>query len=195
MRARAEATEETRRRIIEAAIALYYERPGPDSTLEDIAERASVSVQTLLRHFGSRAALAEAAGEEARARVAEERRAAPGDVEGAVRALFDHYQRVGRSVLVLLAQETITGAPDLGDGRRQHRAWVEAVFAPHLDALSPDRRAALVDELVVATDVYTWKLLHLDRGLARRAAEWRVREMVAALLRGVPANDRGKRGG
>lgn len=183
MRARAEATEETRRRIVDAAIALYYERPGPDSTLEEIAQRASVTVQTILRHFGSRAALVEAAQAEARLRILEERRSTPGDVEGSVRALFDHYERLGRSVLGLLAQETLTGAPDLSDGRAQHRGWVAGVFAPQLSRLPPRRREALADELVVATDVYAWKLLRLDRVLERRAAEERVAGMITALLR------------
>lgn len=182
MRARAEAAEETRRRIVEATVALYYERRGPDSTLEEIADRASVTVQTVLRHFGSRAVLLEAAEAVARSRVQEERRATPGDVDGAVRALFDHYERLGRSVLGMLAQETLKGAPDLAEGRRRHRKWVEEVFAPRLDELPARRRVEMVDELAVVTDVYTWKLLCLDRGLERRAAERRVKDMIAALL-------------
>jgi AcrR family transcriptional regulator len=182
MRARAEAAEETRQGIIHAAISLYYEGSGPGSTLEQIAERAGVTVQTVLRHFGGRAALVEAAGAEALARVREERRAAPGDLAGAVSALFDHYERVGRSVLGLLAQETLTGAPDLSEGRVEHRRWVEEVLGPQL-ARTPKRgRAALVDQLAVVTDIFAWKLLRLDRGLGRRLAEHRVRDMLAALL-------------
>lgn len=183
MRARAEAAEETRRRIIDAAIDLYYDGRGPDSTLQDVAERASVSVQTVLRHFGTRAALDEAAAAEARQRVEEERRATPGDADAAVRALFDHYERLGRRVIVLLARESLGGGPGLSGGRQAHREWVEAAFAPQLAELPTGRRQELVDQLVVATDVYTWKLLRLDAGLDRGSAERRVRDMAAALLR------------
>ena len=182
MRARAEASEETRRRIIAGAIAVYYERPGPEITLEQIAERAGVSVQTILRAFGSRALLLEAAGRLARAEIAEERKAPPGDVTAAIRALFDHYERRGPSVLRLLAQETITGAPDLSAGRHEHRRWIQEVFGPQLRQRPLGARESLVDQLVVATDVYMWKLLCVDRGLERGQAEARVRKMIKALL-------------
>ena len=59
MRARAEAAEQTRLRIIGAAIELAFEKPVAAITLPVIAERASVSVQTVLRQFGSREALIE----------------------------------------------------------------------------------------------------------------------------------------
>ncbi len=57
-------------------------------------------------------------------------------------------------MLGLLAQETITGAPDLSAGRAVHRGWVEAVFAPLLGHHASARRDALVDQLTVATYVY-----------------------------------------
>ena len=66
------------------------------------------------------------------------------------------------------------------DGRRMHRAWVEEVFAPYV-ARAEDP-AELVDLLVVATDVYTWKLLRRDRGLARDLTENRMHTLVRALL-------------
>ncbi len=182
MKARAEGIEETRRKIISAAIALYYESSGLDMTLEQIAERAGVAVQTILRNYGTRAALLEAAGEAARAQILEERAAPAGDVRGAVRALFDHYERRGRSVLRLLARETITGMPDLSGGREVHRRWIEDVFGPEIRRRRPATRAQLVDALVVATDVYSWKLLRLDRRLERNQAEAVVHRMIAALL-------------
>ena len=99
-----------------------------------------------------------------------------------MRAIFDHYERRGPSVLSLLAQETLTGEPDLSGGRREHRRWVAEVFGPQLAGYAPDRREELIDELVVTTDVYTWKLLRVDGRLNRPTAERRVREMIVALL-------------
>ena len=42
---------------------------------------------------------------------------------------------------------------------------METVFADRLPE-STSARSRLVDVLVVATDVYAWKLLRLDRGLS-----------------------------
>ena len=182
MTSRARAVEETRRRILEASVDLHGERLVADISLDDIAERAGVSVQTVLRHFGSRAGLVEASVEHARAEVEAERRAPVGDVAAAVRAIVDHYELRGDGVLVMLAQESHQElmARVTADGRRLHRAWVEQVFAPYLD--TSEDPAALADLLVVATDVYTWKLLRRDRGLGRDLTETRIHHLVRSLL-------------
>ena len=46
----------------------------------------------------------------------------------------------------------------------------------------PARFAALTDLLVVATDVYTWKLLRRDRKLSQAQVERRLLRLVAAIL-------------
>jgi hypothetical protein len=59
---------------------------------------------------------------------------------------------------------------------------VTKVFAPFLASRAdPD---ALTDLLVVATDVYTWKLLRRDRQLDRPQAEARVHQLLTAILKG-----------
>src|ERR1044072_7233490 len=105
MGARAQSVEETRRRILQAAIALSGERPFAEMTLEVVADRAGVSVQTVLRQFGSREGLIAAGTETALAEIEDERRTPPGDVPAAMRALSDHYERLGRTALLMLAQE------------------------------------------------------------------------------------------
>jgi AcrR family transcriptional regulator len=182
MTSRARGVAETRRRVLDATVDLHGERLAADISLDDIAERAGVSVQTVLRHFGSRSGLVEAAFAHARSEVEAERRAPVGDVAAAVRAIVDHYELRGDGVLVMLAQEPHQElmARITRDGRRLHRTWVEEVFAPYLrDAEDPD---ALADLLVVATDVYTWKLLRRDRGLGRDLTENRIHHLVRSLL-------------
>src|SRR6476659_5706569 len=61
MSAQARGVEETRRRILDAVVTLHAERPAAAIALDHVAERAGVSVQTVLRHFGSRVGLVEAA--------------------------------------------------------------------------------------------------------------------------------------
>jgi AcrR family transcriptional regulator len=144
-------------------------------TLAAIAKRAGVSGQTVLNHFGSKEALF-AAVHERFGRDVESRRYTPepGDVEGAIDALLEDYEITGDAVIRLLALEEKVPAvrPLLKLGRAGHRRWVETMFeAP-----------ALVPELVVATDVYTWKLLRRDQELSRKQTAAAMRRMVEALL-------------
>jgi len=188
---RAELAAQTRRRLLQASVDLHSERLMADISLDDVAARAGVSVQTLLRHFGSRAALVEESIAFARAAVVEERRATPGDVPGALRVLVDHYEARGDTVLLMLAQESAEPfVRRLTDqGRAVHRSWVHEVFALQLqDAGSADDAEVLADLLVVATDVFTWRLLRRDRRLSRPLTESRMLRLVEAVI-GTPAAD------
>lgn len=184
MRARAEAAEETRRRILEAVISLHMERYYDQISLEAVAERAGVTVQTVLRRFGSKERLIDAATEVARGRVIRQRGEAPvGDVAGAVENLVDHYEEWGDSTLRLLAQEdrvpAFRRATDAG--RSMHREWVERTFAPLLDGRSGEARERLLAELIAVCDVYFWKILRRDLGLGRGQTETALVETIFAL--------------
>lgn len=178
MGVRADAVEATRLRILESLFVLARDRMFPDISLSDVADEAGVSVQTILRQFGSRAELIEATIDHAVARVREAREAPAGDIDEAMRVLLDHYEDRGRTALLMLAQESshpqIARITELG--RQMHREWVAAVFAP----LEPD--AVTTDLLVIATDVYAWKLLRIDRRLSRQATEERMKALVRAVL-------------
>lgn len=179
MGARAEGVADTRRRIMEALFDLGRERMFPDISLDDVAAEADVSVQTILRHFKSRAGLTEATMDHAIATVTEERHAPVGDVEAAVAAIVAHYEDRGQTALLMLAQES--SDPQVAEltrrGRAMHRSWVKDVFGPFVGPRDP-----LIDLLVVATDVYTWKLLRLDRRSSRARTEHLIHRMVTSLL-------------
>jgi len=183
MTVRAEAAERTRVGILDAAIRLANARRLADISLDDIAAEAGVSVQTVLRRFGSRAGLMETATLHALEQVHEERQAPVGDVAGAIDVVVDHYELRGDGVILLLAQEsTDPQVRQITDnGRRLHREWVETVFAPYLSD-SRAVRTQLVDLLAVATDVYTWKQLLRDRDLDRATTTQRIHDLVAALI-------------
>lgn len=181
MRARAEGVERTREEIMAAAFSLTEERLSFMVGLADVADRAGVTIRTVLRHFGSREGLFEAVGEYARGLIAEERETPVGDIRSAVRTIVAHYERRGRLALRMLEEEsldaTVAGHAQLG--RRMHREWVRTVFAPQLERTAG--RDELLDLLVVATDLYTWKLLRLDRGLSRARTEQRIETMIRRL--------------
>ena len=65
MRARAQAAQATAQAIIAAARVLFAERPYDQVSLPVIAERAGVTVQTVLRRFGSKEELFAAAAQRA----------------------------------------------------------------------------------------------------------------------------------
>src|SRR5918992_1802680 len=62
MEKRRAAVEETRRRIVEATLALHTEKGMFDASWKDIAERADVSVATVYKHFPSLDELVPACG-------------------------------------------------------------------------------------------------------------------------------------
>ncbi|QIG44022.1 TetR/AcrR family transcriptional regulator [Nocardioides anomalus] len=183
MTARAEAAERTRVAVLDALVALALRRRLADLSLDDVAGEAGVSVQTVLRKFGSRDGLVEAALAHALRVVDQERRAPVGDVSAAVAVVLEHYERLGDGVVLLLAQERDDAqvARIVTHGRALHRTWTETVFAPHLPPAGPGREE-LVDLLAVATDVYTWQQLRRDRGLDRATTTARMHRLVSALL-------------
>lgn len=175
MELRAAAAEATHDRILSAAADAFMEQWYDDVTIASVARRAGVSGQTVANHFGSKEQLFTAVHERLGGEIVGRRyQPEPGDVRGAVEALVEDYERTGDGVVRFLAlEEKVPSlAPTLADGRRGHRKWVETMFqAPEL-----------VPELVVATDVYTWKLLRRDQGLSREETFASILKIVEALL-------------
>lgn len=182
MTVRAAAAQDTRRAILAATFALVGEKSSVEIVLSDVAERAGVTVKTILRHFGSREALFDAATEFAAAEVQQERVAPVGDVARAVSIVIDHYESRGDWVIRMLAQEHSDPRIHamVERGREVHREWVRTTFAPQIGTAGPGADAA-VDLLVVALDVYTWKILRRDRGLDRGQTEQRMAALVRAI--------------
>jgi len=182
MGARAEATAATRRSITAAYLELFDERHYDEITLEMVAARAGTTVQTVIRHFGSKDELFTAAAKEVAGVEVPRRVEGPvGDVPAAVRSVVAHYERVGRWALRLLEQEDrFPALKEMTDyGREVHYASVERMFAPFLAAAGDRRR--LRGQLIALTDVYVWKLLRLDQGFGRRQTEAAMTEMVERL--------------
>jgi AcrR family transcriptional regulator len=183
MGVRAESAARTADSVLSATAALWRERPVDEITLELIAERADVSVRTVLRRFGSRAGVLAALIEHEGARITAERNEAPvGDVHGAVDVLLRHYEQDGLAVLRTVAlEETVAEARAIVEvGRAEHRDWCARVFGPMLGSRA-DSDEVRLDALVAATDLYVWKLLRLDLG--RSLAD--VKNVMLTLIHGV----------
>jgi AcrR family transcriptional regulator len=185
MTRRAEAAAATRERILAAAIAIFWERPLVDISLEAVARRAGVSLPTVIRNFGDKGGLFAAAVEREYERVRGQRdEATAGDARAAAHILVDHYEELGDAVLRLLGAESHTpGLHEIADlGRAYHAAWCERVFAPALASLDGEARARRLAELTAITDVLMWKLLRHDCGLSRAQTELALRELIEPLM-------------
>ena len=187
MASRADAARATAARILDATAEVFFEHPTDEVSLDDVARRANVSKQTVLRRFGTKDGLLAAAVEREVERVVAEREVTtPGDAAGAVRALAAHYERVGDGTMRMLAEELRSpGVRAIVEhGRAWHAEWCERVFAPALAELGPAERKRRLAQLIAVCDVYTWKLLRRDRGLTRPQAELALRELLEPLLGG-----------
>ena len=184
MSTRAAGVEVTRERILEAACEAFVRSWYDDVTLRDVAADAGVALQTLVNHFGNKEGLFGAAAERISDTISTLRSTvAVGDHERAATILVDDYEQTGNFTLRTLAIEERVPVvrPVLALGRRGHQEWVEHVFAAALTGLRGVDRKRRVAQLVVATDVFTWKLLRRDKGLSRDQTITAIRELVEAL--------------
>jgi AcrR family transcriptional regulator len=181
MRARAQAAEATARAITAAARVLFTERAYDQVSLPAIADRAAVTVQTVLRRFGSKEELFAAAARERSDQIRADREAAP---PGDVRHLVAHYERWGDEQAHLLAQEArvpaIRAITDVG--RRYHRDWIARAYAPALTTLPPATRRRKLAQLTAVTDLATWRLLRHELGLGQDQTAAAIGELVDACL-------------
>ncbi|MEQ8834130.1 MAG: helix-turn-helix domain-containing protein [Miltoncostaeaceae bacterium] len=182
--ARAASAARTAERILDAASALFWEQPTDRLSLDEVARRAEVSTQTVIRRFGGRDGLMAAAGEREAARIRRMRDAAPvDDPTEAVAVLAAHYEEVGDAVIRLLAEEE--RSPALADivraGREYHAEWCARVFARTVDGVPAGERARVLAQLTAVCDVYTWKVLRRDAGLGARETLTAITELVAAI--------------
>jgi AcrR family transcriptional regulator len=177
-------TEQT---ILDAAAEIIATEDFDSLSMRRVATRAGVSLSTVVRHFKTKDALLAALvaqGGDDDEREAHRSAMDPGDVAAAVRVVTTDYEVAGAQLLHMLAQEhRFPALSELLDiGRRGHRTWVRWAFAPQLATRTGSRRSRLEDLLVVGTDVYTWKLLRVDRGLGARSAAAAMTELCEALV-------------
>ena len=184
MNARAAAAEATGEAILEAAKEAFSTKPFDRVTLNDVASASGVSVQTVIRRFGSKEQLFAAVGEREGSRIRTSREV-PADASfaTALDVLLVHYEADGDVVLHLLSQEprfdSVAGA--VREGRRVHRDWVERHCAFAIGGRTGVARERAVLAALVATDLGTWKLLRRDLGLLRGE----VAAVMTALVEGM----------
>jgi AcrR family transcriptional regulator len=184
MTRRAAASAETRRRIVDAAIALHAEKGVLGATWPDIAKRADVALGTVYRHFPSLDQLVPACTSENAVRMRP-----PGVtvLEGLTRP----EERIGRFVQELFAfyGRSAPWTPRAGVDRQQlpvldtilsrREAGLKALVEETLGPLR--RRRHALDAALALTDFGVWRSLTRS-GLSDQAAARLITEMLMTWL-------------
>ena len=175
---RAERQEETRQRIIEAAVALHLERGPAQTSINAVAERAGVNRVTVYRHFPDARTLLEACSAHARRlnpppdldgwrRIADPRRRA----EVALTQLYDYFRRTEAAWSnVLRDAELAPLVKEMAEERRL--AYLREAREVLLDGWPAGRarRPLLRAVLGLAVDFRTWQTLGRREGVEDRTA-------------------------
>jgi AcrR family transcriptional regulator len=184
--ARAEKTEATADEIVKAMVKeIRSVRRLSEITLEEVAAKSGVTVRTILRRFGSRDGLLEAAFESLRVEIEGQRpETRPGDMHAGLRALLAQYEAMGDLNIRALEQEDQIPLLHelLNHGRAMHRQWIEHVFGPEIEDSGPQDRERKITALYAATDVYLWKLLRRDLKLGKKETAIIFERMAVALV-------------
>jgi AcrR family transcriptional regulator len=176
--ARAEAAAATRERILDVATEQFLARYYDEVTLAGIGREAGVTQQTVINHFTSKEGLLQVVAD----RLGPERHRRE-MVDDPVAGVVGDYETGGDATIRMLAIEDRAPAlgPFLARGRAGHRAWVVEAFADQLPSGPRAAREHMINALVVATDLYTWKRLRRDMGLSRAKTIAAMQLMVTAL--------------
>jgi AcrR family transcriptional regulator len=186
MRARAESAQATYRRILQAAEALFLEHWYDQVTLDQVADVADVSKQTVLRRFGSKEALFAAVADDLSQHNESNRaKVPPGDLERAAAVVTADHERTGITATRLEAMEDRFPALHdlLEQGRARRRDWIERTLSnllPPPGSKDYRRRLAILMDI---TSAQTWKLLRHDLKLSRKDAERAVHEQLLGISR------------
>lgn len=184
--ARAGQSEANTRRVLKSAVTLLHSaRRLSDVTLDTIAAGSGVTVRTILRRFGTRDHLLEAAFLALREEIVSHRKPVrPGDIDGALESMLRQYEQDGDFNLRALEEENEFPLvhETLEHARVYQRQWLESVFGPLLNDLKPEAREQRILELYAATDVYLWKLLRRDLGQSAGSTAKTIRNLILAVL-------------
>lgn len=185
---RAAAVERTRRRILEATMAVHDEQGIAAGRWPDIAERAGVSLATLYRHFPTQEELVTACGEltmrlveppdpESAAEVFAGLCAQEDRIERLVRETFGFYERAGR--VVDNVRRDRQALPVLEDAHARLEAGLEALAREALAPLGAGRGEIGLARAL--TDVRVWESLRQRGCDAEEAIATAARVLTCAL--------------
>lgn len=188
MSKRAASVNDTGNRIVDAVLVRFAVSSYDQIRLEDVAADAGVSLQTVIRRFGSKAGLVTAMATRELARIAATREQQGGrPTRHVVADLVTHYERYGDLILKVYAEAAqVEGLAEIArSGREYHVHWCTATFAQALRHLTEEslrrRRSA---QILALCDATTWRVLRRDGALEPAEIEEALLELLLPLLTG-----------
>lgn len=181
---RTEHAQQTRQRILDAAVAELGTAPLHGITLAGVARRAGVSEPTLYRHFGSRDRLLGALDQHARDQLGLPPMAASvQDLPRVVTELFQQFEQHGQ--VLLAATRAGVGLEMRRQGRKRRTEQLRALVvgsAPHLDVAEAEGVAAVMRVLM---SWESYRTLTTDLGLDADEAGRAVSSAIEVLGRSL----------
>jgi AcrR family transcriptional regulator len=184
MSARAEQAAATADRVLDAVLVEYAAAPFDLMRLDEVAGRAGVTVQTVLRRFGSKAGLVVALARRELGRIAALRAAglgAPAPV--LLRALVEHYETYGDLIAKMYGDaDRVEGLAEVARaGRSHHVAWCVEAFAGVLGDAEGELRTRRSAQVVALCDASTWRILRREQGLSPDQVEVALTELLSVV--------------
>ena len=174
MGVRAKAAETTSEEIIRVVGELWMKYSIHEITLHMVAQNAGVTVMTILRKYGSKEGLFEAAIRADTAGIQDVRKESQaGNIIQSISILMKEYEYAGPAVIRTLAVENDlpVAAKILKKGRELHKEWCKRIFAQYLPVSNDKEYKIMLGSFYAATDIYKWKLLRKDLGYSEEETE------------------------
>jgi AcrR family transcriptional regulator len=175
LKQRAQRQADTRRRIVEATVALHSERGLVATQITDIAQRAGVDRVTVYRHFPDLGSLFKACAAhyyQAHPPPDPTGWAAIADPEARLRhglqEVYGYWAQNAATVAHILRDAQVLG--HLGVGRRLLGLQRDATQVLTSGWSPADQQPALAATIRVAVDFHTWQRLVAEQGLSQQAA-------------------------
>jgi AcrR family transcriptional regulator len=181
------AVEETRRRIVEATLALHTEKGIFGTSWQDIAHRADVSVGTVYKHFPTLDELVPACGELAYAitrppsledapRIFAEASSLEERLERLIAELYDFYER-GAAYIETDFQER--RLPAVQEWEAYMRATIAGLVREALVSAGPDERTVQTVSALLEFSVFK---SFLDRDIQKEQAAKTINEILVCWI-------------
>ena len=186
---RAQAAEDTRRRIIEATLSLHNEKGVVATSMQDIAGRADVALHTVYRYFPAIDDVVAGCGEHVMLLLDPPARDVfdriddfPGRVRILVTELFAMYERGARQIEVARCQAN--EVPALAGAVAAWAAHQQMLVREALRPLHPGAGARKM--LGAMSDFYVWKAFS-DRGISTQRSAAMIADAALAQLNSATA--------
>jgi len=188
---RAAQEAETRRRIVDATVALHAERGVHGTKPADIAARANVALTTYYKHFPSISDLVRACGARGRELIPPPDPAtitalspdAALRIPAMVRTLFGHYE--AREPWLYTGRTEERFFPEIRFGMKHLREWRDAFVRGALAPARPSRETMAIATALV--DFWAWRTLRREVGLTQEEVINTVTETVKRIAGAQPA--------